>query len=192
MRGREQFRQFGIFLTLLEQIIKVMPSCISESIWGLSEGWRSKAALAIRYAIVKNFAASCGQVVYIGPYIEIKNIHNLCIGSNVSIHRGCYIDAAGKITIGNNVSIAHSVSILSSNHQWMNLNLPIRDNPPVVKSVIIEDDVWIGCGCRIMPDVCIHSRSIVAAGAVVTHDVESGTIVGGVPARLIKHIPISK
>ncbi len=189
MRGREQFYQFSIFLNLLEQIIKVMPFCISESLWVLSEGWRSKVALAIRYAIVRNFAASCGQVIYIGPYVEIKNIHNLCIGSNVSIHRGCYIDAAGKIKIGNDVSIAHSTSILSTNHRWMDLNIPIRDNYAAFSPVVIEDDVWIGCGCRIMPGVCIKNRSIVAAGAVVTHDVKSGTIVGGVPARLIKHIP---
>lgn len=54
--------------------------------------------------------------------------------------------------------------------------------------VEIENDVWIGCGVRIMAGVTIHKRSIVAAGAVVTKDIDSGSLVGGVPAKMIKEI----
>jgi acetyltransferase-like isoleucine patch superfamily enzyme len=109
----------------------------------------------------------------------------LRIGQFVSIHRWCYIDAVGDITIGNDVSIAHSSSILSFDHTWADASRPIRDNPIRLAPVNIANDVWIGCGVRILAGVSIGQRCIVAAGAVVVNDVPNGTVAGGVPARRI-------
>lgn len=92
----------------------------------------------------------------------------------------------GGIEIGNDVSIAHQTSILSANHTWEDESIPIKYNAVAFQPVHIENDVWIGCGCRILCGVKIHSRSVVAAGAVVCKDVESHTAVGGVPARVLK------
>lgn len=146
--------------------------------------------LLIRYLFAKTSAADCGDVVYIGPYVEIRNWKNLYLGSNVSNHRGCYLDAIGGITIGDDVSVAHSSSILSSDHSWDDLSLPIRDNPVQLNSVCIEDDVWVGCGVRILSGVTIKRRAVIAAGAVVIKDVSSATLVGGVPARILRNIEI--
>jgi acetyltransferase-like isoleucine patch superfamily enzyme len=90
------------------------------------------------------------------------------------------------LKIGNDVSIAHQCSILTENHTWTDESLPIKYNPKAAAFVTIEDDVWLGCSARIMPGVKISRRSIVAAGAVVSSDVASRTIVGGVPAKVIK------
>jgi acetyltransferase-like isoleucine patch superfamily enzyme len=106
----------------------------------------------------------------------------------VSIHPNCYIDATGQISIGNNVSIAHNTSILSAEHTWGDSGLPIKYNKVELKPVSIENDVWIGCGCRILAGVTISHRVIIAARAVVNCNCKSNTIHGVVPAKLIKKI----
>jgi acetyltransferase-like isoleucine patch superfamily enzyme len=133
--------------------------------------------------LAKRLAVFLGENVYFGPDIEIIGWSHLRFGSNVSIHRFCYIDASGGIDIENDVSIAHNCSILSTNHRWSNRDLPIRDNPVSYEKVVIRSDVWLGCGVRVLAGVTIDTRAVVAAGAVVTKDVHRGTIVGGVPAR---------
>lgn len=90
--------------------------------------------------------------------------------------------------LSDNVSIAHSTSILSVNHTWDDATNPIKYNPVERSAVMIENDVWIGCGCRILAGVTVHTRSVVAAGAVVTKDVPSNVLVGGVPSKIIKSI----
>lgn len=188
MRGRNQFDRHRKALHMLAAIIGALPHATREGLWTFVDGWRGKLGLAIRYAIARSSAKACGEVVYIGPYVEIRHWDCLQLGSNVSLHRGCYIDAAGGISIGNDVSVAHGSSILSSSHRWEDPALPIRDNPVRLAETHVSDDVWIGCGCRILAGVSIGPRSVVAAGAVVTGDVAPGTLVGGVPARLLKTI----
>lgn len=114
----------------------------------------------------------------------------MTLKSNISIHPFCYMDAEGKISIGNNVSIAHHISILSSNHTWDDLSLPIQYNPMKKGKVIIEDDVWVGCGVRILSEVMVKSRSIIAAGSIVNKDVQSNTIVGGNSAKVLKNMEL--
>lgn len=187
-RGRDEFNRFRGALSILVALVRMLPQGFREFLWTAIDNSRGKAALAIRYTVAKASAKACGDVVSIGPCVEIRNWKQLCIGDNVSIHRNCYVDATGGISIGNDVSIAHQSSIISTNHAYSNLMLPIRDNPVLHKPVVIGNDVWIGCGCRILAGVTIGTRSIIAAGAVVTKNVESDTIVGGVPAKQIKVI----
>lgn len=110
------------------------------------------------------------------------------MGNNVSIHDFCYIDAVGGITVGDNVSIAHGSSLISFNHGWNDASLPIKYNPVTQAPIVIEDDVRVGCGVRIMPGVVLGSRSVIAAGSVVVKDVPPNTLVGGIPAKVIKNI----
>ena len=146
------------------------------------------SAVMFRYAYYKYNFEKCGTNISIHSNVYFKNINKIVLGDNVSFHPLCYIDGEGGIEIGDNVSIAHNVTIMSSNHGWSNPNIPIKYNSKSYDKVVIGNDVWIGCGARIMAGVTIGSRCIIAAGAVVTRDCESNSIYGGVPANLIKRI----
>jgi maltose O-acetyltransferase len=100
------------------------------------------------------------------------------IGHRTRINRGCCLDVRSGLQIGDDVSISPEVMILSTQHD---INDPgfVLDGKPIV----IEDHVFIGARAIIMPGVRLGRGSVIAAGAVVTKDVESLQIVGGVPAR---------
>lgn len=146
---------------------------------------RGVKGILIRYILLKTVAKSCGDNVSVHPNVFLKSPQNLEIGDNVSIHPMCYIDATGGIQIGNNVSIAHAVTVLSTNHTWGDRGIPIKYNTERLDKTFIQDDIWIGCGSRILAGVTVCNRSIIAAGAVVTGEVHGDTIVGGVPAEII-------
>ena len=112
-----------------------------------------------------------------------KNIH---IGKNVFINSGCRFQDQGGIYIGDNVLIGHNVVLATLNHEENPKN---RGNlcPAPVK---IENDVWIGSNATVLPGVTIGQGAIIAAGAVVTKDVEENSVVGGVPAKFIRKIKI--
>ncbi|VDH05093.1 acyltransferase [Bergeyella zoohelcum] len=186
--GRQKFFKNKKIINLFVKIFRLLPDFILQFFWDCISRYSQIVFVALRYIILKSRIKSCGDNVKIGTNVQILAWDKLSIGHNVSIHSNCYIDANGTIEIGNNVSIAHNTSILSANHDWKDLSLPIKYNPVVLSKVIIHDDVWIGCGCRILADVCISNRSVIAAGAVVNKNVEKNTIVGGIPAKLIKQI----
>lgn len=112
-----------------------------------------------------------------------KNIH---IGKNVFINSGCHFQDQGGITIGDGSLIGHNVVLATINHGFDPAHR--GDNYP--SPVVIGKNVWIGSNATILPGVTIGDGAIVAAGAVVTKDVPPMTVVGGVPARIIKDIAI--
>jgi len=188
MRGRTLFKIVEPLLFLFIFLLRLLPFSICNFLWQMTSFIPTYLGITLRYCFVKRLAKSVGTNVYIGPDVEIRGWRNLVIGSNVSIHRTCYLDATGGILIGSNVSIAHQSSLISFEHTWDNSNLPIRDNQLKLAKIVLSDDVWIGCGCRILAGVSIGNRSIVAAGAVVQKNVDAGSLVGGVPAKMIKII----
>lgn len=154
----------------------------------MSSPFSGVIAIGIRYLIIKSKAKEIGNNVYIGKAVTIKNIHNLCIGSNVSIHDGCYIDSIGGVDIGCDTSIAHQTSLVSFDHTWNDGSLAIKYNPTVLRKISIGDDVWIGCGVRVLSGSNIKHRTIIAAGSVVKGECDSHSIYAGVPARKVKDI----
>jgi acetyltransferase-like isoleucine patch superfamily enzyme len=92
----------------------------------------------------------------------------------------------GGIDIGNDVRIAASSVIVSSNHLYRDRETPIWKQGMSAKGVIIGNDVWIGANCTILDGVKVGDGAIIAAGAVVNRNVEGYTVVGGVPAKFIK------
>ncbi len=118
------------------------------------------------------------------PNVYISNGKGLQIGENCRINENVFIQEA---LIGNNVLIAPNVAILSVSHNHDRIDVPIVNHGNTApQPPIIEDDVWLARNVIIMPGITIGKGAIVAAGAVVTKDVASYTIVGGVPAKLIK------
>ena len=186
--GRNLYSRYRKVLNILSKIGEKIPYNMRIKMLHLFRNTGGKTGIAIRYILVKTLAKNCGNNVSIKQYVFLENIHNISFGDNVSVHPFCYLEGSGGIEIGNDVSLAHNTSILSVNHTWENYEMPIKYNPIDHTPVKICDDVWVGCGCRIMAGITINSRSIIAAGAVVTKDVESNSIVGGVPAKKNKKI----
>ncbi|AQR72918.1 acyltransferase [Sphingomonas sp. LM7] len=122
------------------------------------------------------------------PDVFLEDVDGLELGDNVSINRSCNISCSGGITIGDDVSIAHGVSILTTEHGFDDPDVPIKRQPVSRHPVVIESDVWIGAKATVLAGVRIGKGSIVAAGAVVTKDVPANSIVGGIPARVMKQV----
>lgn len=109
---------------------------------------------------------------------------NITLGKNVFINSGCRFQDHGGITIGDGSLIGHNVVLATLNHD---LN-PDNRGAMIPAPIVIGKRVWIGANATVLPGVSIGDGAVIAAGAVVTHDVEANTVVGGVPAKLIKAI----
>lgn len=128
-----------------------------------------------------------------GAVLHVYNFRDLPhafirIGRDSLIGEYNVLRGQGGITIGDRVYTAPLVQILAVNHVFDDPDRPIVEQGITAEGIVIEDDVWIGAGAIITDGVRIGRGAVIAAGAVVTHDVESHTVVGGVPARLIKRI----
>lgn len=112
----------------------------------------------------------------------------LKIGDSCFIGDGALLDLAHEIVMFDNVTIAERVTLLT------HTNVGYRDHPlqshfpPVVKPVVLEQGAFVGASATILPGVTIGECAFVAAGSVVTKDVPPRTLVGGVPARVIRQI----
>lgn len=110
-----------------------------------------------------------------------KNIH---IGKHVFINMGCKFQDQGGIYIDDGALIGHNVVLATLNHA----RSP-RDRSSMIPAPIhIGKNVWIGANATVLPGVTIGDGAIVAAGAVVTRDVPENVVVGGAPAKIIRHL----
>jgi len=147
---------------------------------------RFETGLRIEYPQNITLGSSC----YLGFNCKLyaSKSSKVDIGSNIAVNSNVMINARGKgkIFIGDNVLIGPNVVIRSNNHSYQNTLKLIKDQGMDYGEIIINNNVWIGSNCVILPNCTIGEGSIIAAGAVVTKDIKPNTIVGGVPAKLIK------
>jgi acetyltransferase-like isoleucine patch superfamily enzyme len=113
---------------------------------------------------------------------------NITIGKDVFINSGCHFQDQGGIEIGDGALIGHNVVLATINHD---LN-PRKNRKNHYAPIKIGTRVWIGSNATILPGVTIGDYAVVAAGAVVTRDVPAMTIVGGVPAKVLKVVQEEK
>ena len=109
---------------------------------------------------------------------------NITFGKDVFINSGCHFQDQGGIEIGDGALIGHNVVLATINHD---LN-PKKNRKNHYAPIKIGAHVWIGSNATILPGVTIGDHAVVAAGAVVTQDVPALTVVGGVPAKVIKKV----
>jgi acetyltransferase-like isoleucine patch superfamily enzyme len=138
-----------------------------------------------------------GSNVSLGRYTVVRPTGNyggqvgegMTVGDGSSFGPYCFIGCSGYISVGKNVMAGPRVSFFGENHIFSDIDLPIREQGVKWGNIVVEDNVWIGSGAIILAGVRIGEGAIIASGAVVTKDVEPFSIVGGVPARMIKYRP---
>ena len=125
------------------------------------------------FALYPPFYTNCGK--------------NITLGKNVFINFGCFFQDQGGIVLGDGALIGHGVVLATLNHHMA----PELRSTMLPAPIRIGRNVWVGANATVLPGVTIGDGSVVAAGAVVNRDVPPNTVVGGVPARFIKKVPIS-
>jgi acetyltransferase-like isoleucine patch superfamily enzyme len=140
------------------------------------------------------------QLVLVGSNVRISEqawinakdyrgdgLPTLKIGDGTYIGRQVQINAWQSVTIGCNVLIADRVFISDADHNFKDACTPIRlQGDSFIGAVVLEDGCWLGIGSVILPGVTIGKNAVVGANAVVTKDVPSRAVVGGIPAKVIK------
>lgn len=128
-----------------------------------------------------------GRRSVVRSYCCINNaVGDVTIGDYTRI--GIHCTLIGPVCIGNHVNLAQGITVTALNHIFKDSSRRIDEQGVSTKPVVIGDDVWIGANAVILPGVTIGRHCVVAAGAVVTKDVPDHTLVGGVPAKVIKNI----
>ena len=142
---------------------------------------------------MKKSFGKCGKNVNISFDCKFVGIENIYVGSNVYFGDGFNaLTTKAKLVIGDDVMFGPNVVVVTGDHRidiQGRTMFSIKEDeklPENDQDVIIENDVWIGANVTILKGVTIHSGSVISAGAVVTKDVEAFSIVGGVPAKMIK------
>lgn len=139
----------------------------------------------IRHLICKQLFAHCGREARIEPKAFFNSGRTISIGNYSSIGENCKL--RGNVTIGDYVMMGEEVLFLALNHNFSRTDIPMcQQGFQPEKPITIGNDVWIGSRATILPGVTIGDGAIIGAGAVVTKDIPSMAIVGGVPAKVIK------
>lgn len=160
-------------------IISLIPSYLIDRLWA---------------PIYKRVMKHCGTNVYIRPLSsDIKGLENLSVGDGTSIPKGStFYCTRAPLTIGKKVIFGPHPTIITGDHRIDMVGKYIIDvtdeekGPEHDAPVVIEDDVWCGANVTILKGVTIGRGSVVAAGAVVTKSFPPYSIIGGVPAKLLR------
>lgn len=140
---------------------------------------------AIRVALCKNIFKKCGKIRTINRRVAFASGCDIEMGDDSGI--GAYTEIPNNTIIGKNVMLSRNCFILSRNHAYDRVDIPIIEQgfKPRLQTVI-EDDCWIGLRSILTPGRHVRKGTIVAMGSVLTKDFPEYSVVGGAPAKLIK------
>lgn len=134
----------------------------------------------------------CGKHVYLRPSCsDLKGLWNMTVGDYTSIPKGAtFYCTEASLTIGKKVIFGPHPTIITGDHRIDVIGKYIMDSkeklPENDAPVVIEDDVWTGANVTILKGVTIGRGSVIAAGAVVTKSFPPYSVIGGVPAKVLK------
>ena len=148
----------------------------------LNCGWHEPEEM--RRIVSQIFGYTVPDSLMLWPPFHCDFGKNTRVGENVFINAGCCFQDQGGISIGNDVLIGHQVVLATINHGLD----PEKRGDHELAPIVIGNRVWIGSHATICQGVHIGDGAVVAAGAVVTKDVPPRTVVGGVPAKVIRRI----
>jgi acetyltransferase-like isoleucine patch superfamily enzyme len=148
---------------------------------------------AYLHACPQGIDIGAGSIVMHGAVLHVYNFRGIPhsgikVGKNSLVGEYSVIRGQGGVCIGDRVYTSPFTQIIAVNHIFDDPNQSFVDQGITAQGIVIEDDVWIGSGAIITDGVHVGKGAVIAAGAVVTKNVDPHTVVGGVPARLIKTI----
>lgn len=142
---------------------------------------------------IRDSFKQCGENVHVHPTCKFTGAQNISAGTDVFF--GCdmrILTTRAQVVVGNHIMFGPGVTIITGNHRIDMIGKYMTDvkdedkRPEDDQDVTIEDDVWIGANVTILKGVTVGKGSVVAAGAVMTKSCPPYSIVGGVPARVLK------
>lgn len=132
-----------------------------------------------------------GNHIHIGRNTVISNYEGrgcVCVGDNTSIGWNNNFYCQGGLRVGSNVLFASNVCVLTSNHGFTDIAIPIKQQVSEYGAVEIGDDSWIGYNAIILPGVKIGRHVVIGAGSVVTHDMPDYSVCAGSPCKVIRFL----
>ena len=154
----------------------------------LMSGWPLGAGVRMRVRLYQWAGLRIGRGTLLAGPIQFGMTGNPCrhlsIGAGCFLNSPLFVDAAAPVTIGDNVSVGHHVVVVTSSHALGPAGF--RAGTLQTAPVRVENGAWIAAGVTLLPGITVGSGAVVAAGAVVTKNVAPNTLVGGVPAKLIR------
>lgn len=187
--GRDKFQRVRPMLLVLSRYVTGLSPRRRTKLFESLHNMSGLKGVGMRYILLKSLARECGDnvAVYQGAYLF--NVSNISFGNNVSIHPMCYLDGGGgsaSIVIGNNVSLAHGVTVMATTHTYESNDVPIKYQEVVEKNTVIGDNVWIGAKATVVAGVTVAEGCVIGANSVVTKTTVKNGVYAGAPARLIK------
>ena len=170
-------------------VAAIRPGGKPDGVWALPKGNIDPGEKPEETSVREVFEELIGKPVgdsfnLIPPFYADYGL-NITVGRAVFIGYECMFTGHGAIDIADEVMIANKVNLVTAGHP---VEPDKRRSYITVEPITVERNVWIGTAATVLPGVTIGADSVVAAGAVVTHDVPPATLVAGVPATVIRHL----
>lgn len=176
---KRRLRGYSLWYTLRNGLFIFLYDCVRLLPTPLGE--------LFRFLVLRIFCKKI-QTIWIRPGTAFFFPEGISIGRRVSINDYVYLDGYGGIEIGDDSGIAFGSALISEDHEIVNPEIVIKEQPKTPGKITIANNVWIASNCTILKGVTIGEGSVVAAGSVVTRSVPPYTLVGGNPARVIRPI----
>jgi maltose O-acetyltransferase len=143
--------------------------------------------ITLRRILYKPFFKSFGKNVQISDGVTIKYPSEIELGENIKIGQSCFLVGKGGLKIGNNNLIGAGTKIITSNHNFEDMEKVIIEQGLSFNSVLIEDDVWFGFDVKILGGTIIRQGSIIGTNSVINNkQFDPYSIIAGTPAKLLR------
>jgi len=145
----------------------------------------------VRRILYSPFYQRAGRGWHVAEFCSVQPPNRFQIGYRSVLSRFVVINAQGGVILGDYSGIGPFSQVITVTHQLKNIDgVPWGEQPRLLQTapVIIEPHVWVGAGCIVLPGVRLGPNAVVAAGSTVTRDVPPYTLVGGVPAKVIRRL----
>lgn len=129
-----------------------------------------------------------GVIIGANSFFAAAGSGEIVVGNSVGFNTNVHVNASmgGTIRIGNYCMLGPNVVLRTADHKFESTVIQMQAQGHRIGDIVIGDDVWLGANVTVVGGVNIGRGAVVGAGAVVTHDVASMTVVGGIPAKIIK------